>query len=234
MPIEALKGAFHAMTRFLVIPFIITSLTSYRASADPQWDYSSNFVGWGAEVQYLRNGQGTGSPDGFARCMKVIADARAAGVSESYEVGAVAFDDILGKHKVALKDAHVVCDLYKQAQEAALAKASEAAQARAAEIARINAEAKEAGRKAEAPYVAAGFTGDRLRIVVGFQGLLQAVGGKTLSAMKDLKTAKIMFVLGQATDTHFWTLRRFEFKGDKLVGDTSEETVLRPGARAYR
>lgn len=92
---------------------------------------------------------------------------------------------------------------------------------------------REEYERTAAPYKAAGFTGDRLDLAVTESGYAKyGVGGRELVTPKELKAAKLWFeVLTGDTSV---TVRRYEFRGDKLVGTTSRDYLVRPGAGAFR
>jgi hypothetical protein len=84
-----------------------------------------------------------------------------------------------------------------------------------------------------APYKAAGVKGERLDYLVsGHRYAKYGVGGVELTTIKQLAKAKVMFEM--LTGQGVVTLRRTEFKGDKLVGTSTQEFERRPGPRAYR
>lgn len=86
-----------------------------------------------------------------------------------------------------------------------------------------------------APYKAAGITGDRLRLLVDHANYaMYGVGGGELTTPKQLARAKVIFeVLGPGTDG-LYTLRRYQFRGHKLVSTTSGDFLLRPRAKHFR
>jgi hypothetical protein len=86
-----------------------------------------------------------------------------------------------------------------------------------------------------APYKKVGITGDRLNLLVDHASYaMYAVGGAELTTPKQLKSAAIIFeLLGPGTEGTY-TLRRYTFRGDKLVSTTSREFLLRPGAKHYK
>jgi hypothetical protein len=85
--------------------------------------------------------------------------------------------------------------------------------------------------EAQAPFKAVGIKGDKLFTCTQYH-VLRGVGGWELEAAQ-IKKAKVLFAL-QGGDEYGWTLYRFTFKGDKLVGTTSRNYVLRPGPKAFK
>lgn len=84
------------------------------------------------------------------------------------------------------------------------------------------------------PYKDAGITGDRLEYLVHYQGYQwYGVGQVALNTPAAMKKAKVMFNVTEDRD-RVVTVRRFEFKGDKLVKETSKQYLLQPGPKAYR
>lgn len=84
-----------------------------------------------------------------------------------------------------------------------------------------------------APYQAAGITGERLDYMIAHHGYAKyGVGGAEVTDVKKLAKAKVLFEVlsGQGVVT----VRRREFKGDKLVGTTTKDYDVRPGASAFR
>jgi hypothetical protein len=86
-----------------------------------------------------------------------------------------------------------------------------------------------------APYKKVGITGDRLALLVDHAAYAMfAVGGAELGTPKQLKAAQIIFeLLGPGTEGTY-TLRRYQFRGDKLVSTTMREFILRPGTKHYK
>lgn len=83
------------------------------------------------------------------------------------------------------------------------------------------------------PYRAVGIKGDRLDLLVDhIDYAMYAVGGRELTTPKQLKAAKIIFEMLSNDDG--WTVRRYVFKGNKLVSTTSKSYLLKPGAKAFR
>jgi hypothetical protein len=95
---------------------------------------------------------------------------------------------------------------------------------------RADAKAK-ASVKLLAPYKAAGITGDKLQLAYR-DTQLYGVGGVTL-AVPQLKTANVIFELEGGGPTP-WSLTRYEYRGDKLIGTTSQHYLRRPGASKFR
>ena len=84
-----------------------------------------------------------------------------------------------------------------------------------------------------APYKAVGAKGDRLALLIDhIDYAMYGVGGGELTTPKQLKAANIIFEVLHGDDG--WTVRRYLFKGDKLVSTTSQGYLLKPGARAFR
>ncbi|MDX2092522.1 MAG: hypothetical protein SFX73_31955 [Kofleriaceae bacterium] len=84
-----------------------------------------------------------------------------------------------------------------------------------------------------APYQAAGATGERLEYLVAHHHYAKyGVGGNEVTDVKKLVKAKVLFevLVGQGVVT----VRRREFKGDKLVGTTTQDYERRPGRSAFR
>jgi hypothetical protein len=90
--------------------------------------------------------------------------------------------------------------------------------------------------KVAAPYKAAGIGGDRLALLVDHVAYaMYGVGGGELRTPQQLKTAAVIFeLLGPNTDSGLYTVRRYQFKGDKLVATTSQDYYKRPGAKAFK
>jgi hypothetical protein len=84
------------------------------------------------------------------------------------------------------------------------------------------------------PYKAAGITGDRLDFLVDHTSYaMYGVGGVELETPKQLKRANVIFeLLGPASGRY--TLRRYQFRGDKLVATTTGEYWLRPASKEFR
>jgi hypothetical protein len=97
--------------------------------------------------------------------------------------------------------------------------------------------AARAARLAEtaAPYKKVGITGDRLELLVDHVDYaMYAVGGAELKTPKQLKAARVIFeLLGPGTEGTY-TLRRYQFSGDKLVKTTSREFLLKPASKFYK
>lgn len=89
---------------------------------------------------------------------------------------------------------------------------------------------------ATAPYKKVGITGDRLQVCIQWHGyMLRGVGGRELASPRDRKTPSLMFAtLGPASDTGLYTIRRFAFRGDKLISVTEQQFLRMPGAAGYR
>jgi len=126
-------------------------------------------------------------------------------------------------HRLTMADARaVVCE--------PLAKA-------AATFAKDVASARtKAHEKAAAPYKAVGVTGQRLALLVDhIDYAMYGTGGGELRTPKQLKSAAVIFeLLGPNTATGLYTLRRYQFRGDKLVSTTSRDFLVRPGSKFYR
>lgn len=87
---------------------------------------------------------------------------------------------------------------------------------------------------AAAPYKAVGIKGERLALLVDHVDYAMfASGGRELTTPKQLKTASIIFEL-LGDQSSIWTVRRYEFKGDKLISTTEKEYFLKPGAAAFK
>jgi hypothetical protein len=95
---------------------------------------------------------------------------------------------------------------------------------------RGDAKAKATG-KLLAPYKAAGITGDKLQLAYR-DTQLYGVGGMTL-AVPQLRAANVIFELEGGGPTP-WSLTRYEYRGDKLIGTTSQHYLRRPGASKFR
>lgn len=93
----------------------------------------------------------------------------------------------------------------------------------------------EAYEKAAAPYKKVGITGERLELLANhINYAMYGVGGNELRTPQQLKNAKVIFeLLGPGTDG-LYTLRRYQFAGDKIVSTTSREFLLRPGAKFFK
>ena len=86
-----------------------------------------------------------------------------------------------------------------------------------------------------APYKKIGITGDRLDLLVDHASYaMYAVGGAELTTPKQLKSAAIIFELLGPGTAGTYTLRRYQFRGDKLVATTSREFLLKPGSKHYK
>jgi len=85
------------------------------------------------------------------------------------------------------------------------------------------------------PYKAAGITGERLNLLVDhIDYAMYGVGGNQLRTPQQLKNAKVIFeLLGPGTDG-LYTLRRYQFSGDKIVSTSSRDFWVRPGAKFYK
>jgi hypothetical protein len=99
----------------------------------------------------------------------------------------------------------------------------------------VGAARSERTEKIAKPYKAVGISGDRLELLVDhINYAMYGVGGGELRTPQQLKNAKVIFeLLGPGTDG-LYTLRRYQFSGNKLVGTTSREFILRPGAKFFR
>lgn len=97
--------------------------------------------------------------------------------------------------------------------------------------------AAKAAREAEqyGPFKKAGIGGDKLEVCgQNWRSNIRGVGGGVLSPAQ-IKKASVLFVrLGPATDTGLYSLRRFAFKGDKLVSSTEKNFIGLPGAGAFK
>jgi hypothetical protein len=89
--------------------------------------------------------------------------------------------------------------------------------------------------KTAAPYKKVGITGDRLALLVDHASYAMfAVGGAELTTPRQLKAPAVIFeLLGPGTQGTY-TLRRYTFRGDKLVSTTMREFLLRPGRKHYK
>jgi len=84
------------------------------------------------------------------------------------------------------------------------------------------------------PYLDARFTGDRLKLVLEYDGdPFFAIGGRPLASIKALKTARVMFRVTYG-EYGIITYHRFQFAGDKLVRSTRKEYALEPGVAGFR
>ena len=97
------------------------------------------------------------------------------------------------------------------------------------------ADAKRLARIA-APYKAAGARGERLELLVDhIDYAMYGVGGGELSTAKQLAKASVIFeLLGPNTADGTYTLRRYQFRGNKLVSTTSRTFRRRPASRHFR
>lgn len=86
------------------------------------------------------------------------------------------------------------------------------------------------------PYKAAGIGGDRLELLVDHVSYaMYGTGGGELRTPNQLKSAKVIFeLLGPNTASGLYTMRRYQFQGDKLVSTTSADFIGRPRAKFYR
>lgn len=86
----------------------------------------------------------------------------------------------------------------------------------------------------QAQYKAAGFTGDRLDLVLD-NDVIRGAGGKPLATLDDRKAAKVMFVKTYKTAAAETVLvTRYVLRGDKLVSSTTKSYRAEPPAAAYR
>lgn len=100
----------------------------------------------------------------------------------------------------------------------------------AATFAKDVAAAKE---KVLAPYKAAGIKGDRLDFVKDNDGSIRGVGGRSLTTMKEIKSAKLMFVV-TVDSNEIYSVTRYVFSGNKMVTWTTKKYDREPGAGAFR
>lgn len=108
------------------------------------------------------------------------------------------------------------------------------AKAAATFSAEVKAARRAAWEKAAAPYKRAGLTGKKLDVVVALDGrAIYAVGGRELTTPKQKKAAAVLFEV-LVDNNGMFTVRRYQFKGNKLVRTTSAEYRRRPGAAAFR
>jgi hypothetical protein len=128
----------------------------------------------------------------------------------------------LGGKELVLRDARAqVCGKLVAAAETFAAEVKAARERRYAERA--------------APYKKIGITGDRLELLVDHYNYpMYAVGGRELKTPAELKKAKVIFeVLLPGTHT-VWTVRKYQFQGDKVISTTSREYDRAPTAAAFR
>ncbi len=86
-----------------------------------------------------------------------------------------------------------------------------------------------------APFKAAGVTGEKLAWAFRWSKEdydFYGVGGAMLKPAQ-VKAAKLMFLVTGDAD-HLWELHRYVFLGDRLVGTTSQQFLLRPGPSKFR
>jgi hypothetical protein len=126
--------------------------------------------------------------------------------------------------EVTMKDAKAkVCDPLTKAAST-FAKDVSGARAKAAEA-------------AAAPFKKLGVTGERLSFLASHFDYyaMYGVGGNQLRSPQQLKSAKVIFeLLGPNTATGRYTLRRYQFNGDKLVSTTERDFIVRPGAKFFK
>lgn len=160
-------------------------------------------------------GNGPGMVADGAACAKAAAALLASGVSPTYEIR-----DPQGRTVALGKAKQAVCDPVS---------------ARAATWeARIASAQSESNQKIAAPLKAAGITGDRLALLIRHDGYeMLGAGGRTLGTPKALKHASLIFETLRLNDGT-WTVRRYEFEGDTLVGTTEQGYRLQPGATAFQ
>ena len=85
------------------------------------------------------------------------------------------------------------------------------------------------------PLKAAGITGDKLAWATRWSKDdydFYGVGG-TILRPTQVKAAKLLFLVTGDAD-HLWELHRYVFLGDKLMGTTSEQFLVRPGPSKFR
>lgn len=87
-----------------------------------------------------------------------------------------------------------------------------------------------------APYKAAGAKGDRLELLVDHVDYaMYGIGGGELTTAKQLAKASVIFeLLGPNTADGTYTLRRYQFRGNKLASTTSRTFRLRPASKHFR
>lgn len=101
--------------------------------------------------------------------------------------------------------------------------------------ARYSKEAAAAQRRAEARYAKLGITGDKMHLMMEYEGSLFLPGGASSSDLRKYAAASVMFVWttsdpdGEDMVTH--TVRRYQFTGNKLVKTTSQEYRRPKGAK---
>jgi hypothetical protein len=85
-----------------------------------------------------------------------------------------------------------------------------------------------------APYKAAGMGGDKLELMIAYDGVYwRGVGGDVVSDPTKLARATVLFHwLEDAQGTH--TIRRYQFSGNKLVKKSEKTYFKRPGSDAFR
>ena len=101
-------------------------------------------------------------------------------------------------------------------------------------IARHREATREKREKAMAPYRAAGISGQKLELMIQYDGVYwRGVGGNTVTDPRDLAKAQVLFHWLEAADGT-QVVRRYQFAGQKLLR-TSEKTYRRqPGSDAFR
>jgi hypothetical protein len=101
----------------------------------------------------------------------------------------------------------------------------------------VGAARANAAEAAAAPYKAIGVTGDRLKLLAshGDTYAMYGAGGTSIRTPQQRKAAKVIFeLLGPNTATGRYTLRRYQFSGDKLVSTTERDFFVRPGAKFFK
>ena len=84
-------------------------------------------------------------------------------------------------------------------------------------------------------FKASGLTGDKLAWAIRWSKDdydFYGVGG-TILGPAQVKAARVMFLVTGDAD-HVWELHRFVFMGDKLMGTTQQQFLVRPGPSKFR
>ena len=85
------------------------------------------------------------------------------------------------------------------------------------------------------PFKAAGLTGDKLAWAIRWSKNdydFYGVGG-TILGPAQVKAARVVFLVTGDAD-HVWELHRYVFMGDKLMGTTQQQFLVRPGPSKFR
>jgi len=126
----------------------------------------------------------------------------------------------------------------KQADRAQMVRASPNLGAQGSRIAAACTDAVDkADREAAVTgrFKASGLTGDKLAWAIRWSKNdydFYGVGG-TILGPAQVKAARVMFLVTGDAD-HVWELHRFVFMGDKLMGTTQQQFLVRPGPSKFR